>query len=407
MPTDRLPRLPMVVLGLLSIAAFGAWFYGFGVLVEPIRQDTGWSEATLGTAFGGSLLLTGVGATVGGRILDRHGSRTLFAAAAALTTLSGAAASLATDPIVFVVAAIVAGGVIGGAGYYHATQAVIARIAPEQRTKGITAMTLWGAFASPVFLPLMGWMVGGIGWRPTMRIAIGSVVAAFLAAALLLPDVRPEATASSLREAVVIAWRDRVVRAVFLAGLAAGAASSLLLLYQVPAMVGAGLALTTASTLAGARGLVQLAGRVPLPAVIRRIGSRRALRGAYVLTAISALLLTTAGSLPMALLFTAVAGVAIGALAAAEGIYAAEVVDAHTLGTALGLHSLLRGVGASVAPILGGFVVDATGSRTTVLTAAAAAAVLAAVLLPGRPDAPPRRRGRTASASTPPGGAPP
>lgn len=375
----------MVVLGLLSIASFGAWFYGYGVLVEPIRQSTGWSETTLGAAFGGSLLLTGIGATVGGRILDHRGSRSLFAGSAVLTAVFGAAASLATEPVVFALTATLAGGVIGGAGYYHATQAVIARLVPDQRARGITALTLWGAFASPVFLPAMGWAVGGLGWRPTLRIAIGVVVVTFLAAAFLLPDVRPEATTSSFREAVGIALRDRIVRAVFLAALAAGVASSLLLLYQVPAMVGAGLALTTASTLAGARGLVQLAGRVPLPAVIRRIGSRRALRGAYALTAVSALLLPLAGSLPTALLFTAVAGVAIGALAAAEGIYAAEVVDHRTLGTALGLHSLLRGIGAAVAPAVGGVVVDATGSRGVVLAGAAAAALVAAALLPRAP----------------------
>lgn len=389
----------MVVLGLLSIASFGAWFYGYGVLVEPIRTSTGWSETTLGTAFGGSLLLTGVGATVGGRILDRRGSRSLFAGSALLTAGFGTAASMATDPLVFAATAIVAGGVIGASGYYHATQAVIARLVPDQRAKGITALTLWGAFASPVFLPMMGWLVGDLGWRPTLRLAIGLVVAAFLAAAYLLPDVRPEATTSSFRDAVAIALRDRVVRAVFLAGLAAGAASSLILLYQVPAMVGAGLALTTASTLAGARGLVQLAGRVPLPAVIARIGSRRALRGAYLLTAVSALLLTTAGTLLGALLFTVVAGVAIGALAAAEGIYAAEVVDLRTLGTALGLHSLLRGVGSAIAPVIGGLVVDATGTRTWVLTGAAVAAGLAALLLPGRPP-PHRQPPGTGSASS-------
>lgn len=393
----------MIVLGLLSVAAFGAWFYGYGVLVEPIRRTTGWSEATLGTAFGGSLLLTGIGATVGGRILDRRGSRSLFAVAAALTAVFGGAASLATDPVVFAVTAVVGGGVIGGAGYYHATQAVIARLAPDQRAKGITSLTLWGAFASPVFLPLMGWLVGAVGWRPTLRIAIALVVLAFLAAAFLLPDVRPEVATTSLREAVTVALHDRTVRAVFLAGLAAGAASSLLLLYQVPAMVGAGLALTTASTLAGARGLVQLAGRLPLPAVIGRIGSRRALRGAYLLTAVSALLLVVAGSIATALLFTVTAGVAIGALAAAEGIYAAEVVDTRTLGTALGLHSLLRGIGSAVAPVAGGFVVDATGSRSVVLMGAAAAAVVAAGLLPGHRRPRPRRRVRTGSASTPPG----
>jgi len=374
-----------VVLGILSIVAFGGWFYGYGVLVEDLAADTGWSETVISSTYGLSLLVTGVGALAGGRMLDRSGSRRLFLGAALLSTGALLLAATTRRPLVFAIAAVIGGGVVGAAGYYQATQAVMARLAPEQRARGITALTLWGALASPVALPLIGWLVQSFGWRVTLRLIALVVGSAFLAAATLLPDVRAPATVHvGWRTALLRGWRDPVVRRMLLAAGFAGTASSVLLLNQVPVMVDAGMALTLASTLAGARGLAQLLGRIPLPAVVARVGTRATLRGAYVLTAVGALLLLGSGQVAVALVFVLVAGVAIGALAAAEGIYASEVVDQDTLATQMGVQSLLRGIGSAVGPIGAGVLVDATGTRTSALVLAAVAAVTAAAMLTRR-----------------------
>ncbi|MBW3621640.1 MAG: MFS transporter, partial [Actinobacteria bacterium] len=300
MTDARPPRGPLVALGVLSIVAFGSWFYGFGVLLEPIRQDTGWAEATLTSTYGASLFLTGLGAAIGGGIIDRRGGRVLLLGTGALAALALVAMSFASSVTAFAVAGAVAGGAIGAGGYYHATQAIIGRLAPEARTRGMTALTLWGAFASPVFLPLLGWSVTVLGWRPTVRLLAVAVAIAFAVAAAAVPSdettheaaSRPSTLAALRRTA-----RDPVVRRLYVSGLFAGVGTSVLLLYQVPAMVAAGLSLGVASSLAGARGLVQLAGRIPLPPVVRRIGSFFALRGALVLAAVGALILPFAGDL--------------------------------------------------------------------------------------------------------------
>ena len=44
-------RRPVVGLGLVTLAAYGGWFYGFGVLVQPIADDTGWTVGMLGAAY--------------------------------------------------------------------------------------------------------------------------------------------------------------------------------------------------------------------------------------------------------------------------------------------------------------------------------------------------------------------
>ncbi|MBW3621090.1 MAG: MFS transporter, partial [Actinobacteria bacterium] len=108
---------------------------------------------------------------------------------------------------------------------------------------------------------------------------------------------------------------------------------------------------------------------------------------ALVLAAVGALILPFAGDLPTAVTFTAVAGVAIGALAALEGIYAGDVTSPAVLGTTLGSYSLVRGAGSAVGPVIGGLVADVLGSRGPTLVLSAAAMVVAAVvLLPPRPQ---------------------
>lgn len=382
MALRRLPPAPTIALGVLSIVAFGAWFYGYGVLVEPIAEETGWGDGWLGATYGGSFLLAGVLGTGVGRALDLRGSRTTFVALAVSTTVVLLAAASAATEWQFLLLGSVGGGLVGAGGYYNATSAVMARLVPEHRAHGITVLTLFGAFASPVFLPLIGWVVGDLGWRTTLRWLAVAVGLAYLLAAFLVPDVRPEQIERPrLRVALPAATRGPAERALAIAVTVAGATSALLIVQQVPAMVAAGMTLELASGFAGARGLLQLAGRLPLAPIVVRLGARSTLRWSYALMGIGALLLIGAGEGVQASAYAVVAGIGIGAMSAVESIHAADVHEGPRMGTNLGVLGLLRGVGGTIGPTVGGFVVDATGSRTVVLMLCAAGAAVSAGVL--------------------------
>jgi len=47
----RPPALPVSALGLLTIVAYGACYYAYGVLIQPISADTHWPDAALGAIF--------------------------------------------------------------------------------------------------------------------------------------------------------------------------------------------------------------------------------------------------------------------------------------------------------------------------------------------------------------------
>jgi predicted MFS family arabinose efflux permease len=229
----------------------------------------------------------------------------------------------------------------------------------------------------------MAWMVVQAGWRSTLRLTGLAVAGVFLLAATVVPDSRgPDEALPSLRASLGAAGRDRVVLALLVTTFAGGFVASLVILYQVPVMVTAGLSLGLASGLAGARGVLQLAGRIPMPWLIRRIGSRTTLRLAHVLTGVACVLLPFTGDLTVAVSFAVVAGVAIGALVPVESIFSADAVPGTSVGVVLGLTSLTRGVGAALGPVLGGTLTALVGSRTPTLLLFSILAIGAAVLVP-------------------------
>ncbi|UFU05082.1 MFS transporter [Ruania halotolerans] len=372
-----------VALGLLVLCSFGTWYYGYGVLIEPIARETGWSQTTLTSAYGVALLLVGVGSVFAGRASDRFGPHLVLVVAAGCTLAASGVAASASSPAVFLAGAILTQACVGAVGYYALAHAIIARVAPKGRTRGITRNTLFGAFASTVFLPVMAWSATQWGWRPTMM-AAGCVVAAAMlwTAALVRHLGGADGSGASLLGGLAYAIRDARLRRLLALGVVGGAMMSVLLLFQVPAMVEAGLTLAMASALAGARGAFQIAGRLPLPWVLDRVPHRLVVRVCLLLFGLPALLLPFSDSMTAAIAFVVLAGIGVGTFSTMESVYTVEFVDARSVGLMLGAYALARGVGSAVGPTLAGWTVDAFQTRVPVLIALAVLALLAVVLVP-------------------------
>lgn len=376
--------LPIAALGVLTIVAYGAGYYAYGVLIQPISADTHWPAAALGASFSVILLTTGAVGMLAGRVLDRVGEQPIFLTGATLGSGAMLLASFQTALLPFAAAYAGGCGLVGALGFYHVTQSIAARSAPGAPARAIIWLTVFGALASPIYLPLTGWLVGSLGWRDTIRIEAVTVAVAFLLAAALVKGrsgLRSGVPLERGGHALRVAWRSARVRAWLLATLIGAAAVDALLVYQVPVMVRAGLPLGTAATVAGVRGLAQLAGRLPLGWLIKHTGARHALVLANAVGAVGALLLFASGTLAPAFAFSLFAGISIGALSSLQGIYTRELVDPHHLGTLLGTQQAVFGVGGAIGPAAGGALLGLTHSYTpTILLAAAGFAAAACVL---------------------------
>lgn len=383
MSVDHVKRIPSVriaLLGIITITVYGSWYYSFGVLLDPIIADTGWSEAALTSTFSVSALVAGVGSVAGGWLLDRMGTRFVFGLAAVVATVGLGIATSTESIFVFAVAGAAGGGALGALGFYHVTQTAAVRISPQSSTRAIAVLTIWGAFASAIFLPLAAWLVQATDWRVTLRILTASAVVALIVGAISVNTKTEQMPAtrlvwSELRSAL----RSAATRGFIVAQGLVGISVSILLVYQVPAMTAAGLTLASASFWAGFRGFAQLGGRLPLIPMVSRLGAANSLRLAYAAIVIGMLLLTVASTPFVAAVFAVVAGFGIGASSPLVGMYSRDVFGAASLGTAMGLLSLVFLVVGAIGPAAAGWIAAATGSRALPV---ALGAVVAAAAIP-------------------------
>jgi MFS family permease len=378
----KIPRGRIAVLGLITIAVYGSWFYAFGVLLDPIIADTGWSETAVAAAFSSSSVVAGFGALLGGVVLDRWGSRLVFALAALVGGGCLFFAAGAETAASFALYAAVGGGVLASLGFYHVTQTVAVRLSPQSEDRAIAVLTIWGAFASAIYIPLTAWLVTEVDWRITLAILAGTAVSALLAG-VVWTDVRTEKVHrrphlfAELRASLRKGNARRFIASQALAGIAVGT----ILVYQVPAMTAAGLALGAASFWAGFRGFAQLGGRLPLMALIGRFGVANTLRLAYLTIGLGSFALAFAGNQVLAAVYALLAGFGIGAVSPLVGMHSRSVFGVASLGTAMGAVSLVFLLANAIGPVAAATVAESTGSRAIPVAVSAVVVALAAAVV--------------------------
>lgn len=378
----RIDHVSVAILGLVTIAAYGSWYYAFGVLFDPILADTGWSESTIALAFSIGIVANGVASMIGGRVLDRFGSRVVLLIGGLGGGVGLLATSVAPNPAVFTLVSAAAMGLLGGFGFYHVTMTCAVRLNPERSARAIAVLTIWGAFASAIYLPSTAALVDRYDWRVTIRVLAVVVIAVFLLAAAVLRPIRPEPSdePASMKR-ILLSTVDRPQRRAFTLAVALGwVAMSTILVYQVPVMTAAGLPLATAATVAGLRGLAQTAGRVPLGPIVERLGSTRSVALALSSIAAGGVVLAFSGRLVPAVAFALLAGFGIGAMSPLQGIVVEELFDRETLGATMGSYGLIGMGGGAAGPALAGILADTSGSRRIVTGIIVVCALSAAVL---------------------------
>jgi EmrB/QacA subfamily drug resistance transporter len=125
-----------------------------------------------------------------GRLGDRFGQRTLFAVGLAVFTLASAACGLAQNPNELIAARVVQA--VGGALLTPQTLAILTSIFPSERRGA--AFGVWGGIAG--LATIAGPVLGGVlttylDWRWIFYVNVPIGIVAFVAAFLVIPDLRP------------------------------------------------------------------------------------------------------------------------------------------------------------------------------------------------------------------------
>ncbi len=373
----------IMLLGLVTIAAYGAWFYAFGVLLDPILTETGWPESGVAAVFSVSALLGSVSAVAAGRFVDSFGARAAFAAAAVVSSIGLGVAADAQSFWTFAVGAVLGGAALQALAFYHVTQTTAVRAAPSNPSRAIATLTIYGAFSSAIYLPLAAWLVTMVGWRDTLRILVGGTAVVLVAAAILVRERSRGERRSRATGGLRRGFRRPAARRFAIAASLVGFCIGIMMVYQVPLMTGAGLPVGVAAWMAGARGAAQITGRIPLGFIVGRLGARSSVRLSYAMITVAVLILPVAGNVIVALLYVAVAGFGIGATSPLTGIYADELFDRADLGASMGVLTMAAGLSTAIGPVMVGAMADATGSRWWGVAIAMLAGLVAVMIIGG------------------------
>ena len=275
-------------LGAAQICSWGTLFYGFPLIAEAMRADLGWSKPTL---YGGAtlgMLFAGLAAYPIGAAIDRGHGRAIMTGASVLAGLLMAAWSR-VDGLFAFYAVLAALGCMQAATLYDPAFAVIARrVGPLNARKGITTLTLWGGFASTVFVPIIQFLVETQGWRGALLVmaAVNILICATLHFLAIDPlrdapvraagtDAAPPAAG---RAAVAAAMRTPAYWGLMLAWLSYAFAFSSLIYHFFPLLLERGLDSAGAVAVFAVIGPAQVGGRLVIKALaseapVRVLGS--------------------------------------------------------------------------------------------------------------------------------------
>lgn len=158
---------PATFVGWLSLAQLLGWgsvFYAFAMLLTPVEAELGVSRADVSLAMSLALLAEGLAAYPVGRWIEAGKERAVMTGGSVLAGLGLLALSQAHSLVTYC-AAWVALGVAMAATLYTPVFAVVTRRFPDSFRRQIITITFLGGLASTVFIPLMAWLLGAVGWR--------------------------------------------------------------------------------------------------------------------------------------------------------------------------------------------------------------------------------------------------
>lgn len=377
-------------LGIGQIVSWGCIYYAFPLIAPPMGQELAltkpeiYGAATFGLAIG-SLANYPVGAAI-----DRGHGRALMSAGSVLGGLLmlGWAEVGSLWSLYLIFAGI---GLAQAMTLYEPAFAVVVRRYGAESRRGITALTLWGGFASTVFVPLTQFLLDRIGWRDAL-LTLG-VLNLVLCLAIHLSVIDPRADAlpspapGGTSGKTVLAGRDAMRWALRKPGFWCllicftlfSITFSALIYHLYPLLLEHGF--DTATVVAGIAiiGPAQVAGRIVIW-TLARDRSVRVIGMATVLSfPVALLLLFLPASFAALALFAVVYGAANGVMTIVRGIAVSEMLTREAYGSINGLLVAPGTVARALGPVLGALLWSAGGSYDLFLMAAVAGSVLVAL----------------------------
>ena len=369
----------------------------FGVFIDPLSTEFGWSQGAITMAYALSSVVTAVASPMAGSLGDRIGARkammigcTLFIVGVMLTGVINQVWQLY----------VTFGLMLGVAQAIFLVPLIPSAMTWFRRHLGLgmgILMAAWG-LGPALATPLLGYMIEAFGWKDTFWIT--AVVSAFIMAGLIAvyknkpsdhgvdpygfvpgdPDIgskRPPAervkqfTGYMRRTAAY--WNLSSIHFLGCVG------HAIILIYIIPIAVNEGISLVVAASLVTAMSAVSIITRLATPVMCDKYGPKMVMTVAYLIQGLTVIMLFWTHDVWLFFAFAAAFGIGYGGEAGGFPILNRRYYGFAPVGSAHGFQMLGAGLGMALGGWIGGVIFDMMGNYDWALIISVVASVAGAV----------------------------
>jgi MFS family permease len=391
MSADTSPQV-QTPLSMTQVLLFGAVIvtlsmgirHGFGLWLQPITMERGWTRETFAFAMAVQNLAWGIAGPFAGALADRYGAYRVLSVGAVLYALGLVFMGLATSGLQFTGSAGMLIGMAQAGTTYAVVYGVIGRnVAPEKRSWAMGVTAAAGSFGQFLMVPVENWLIGGLGWQ-TALFVLACLALAILPLAWGLKEPA-HAPAHSSQQSIGAAVREAFGNPSFqllTAGYFVCGFQVVFIGVHMPSYLkDNGLTPDVATTALALIGLFNVFGTYAAGVLGGRLPKRYILSAIYGLRGVTILAFITAPLTPWSVyLFASVMGLLWLSTIPPTNALVAQIFGVKYLSMLSGFVFVSHQLGSFMGAWLGGKLYDSTGSYDVVWWIAIALGVFGAVI---------------------------
>jgi len=388
-------RYGYVILAASSLVMLMSWgvHVTYGVFLNPLAEEFGWSRATISGAFSVSSVIMGVLGLAAGWGVDRLGPRIVVTVSGVLIGAGYMLMSKIDDVWgLYVFFGVLVG--IGMGGMWVPPLSTVARWFSKRRSLA-TGVVLSGMTVGHVIAPpIISRMIIAFDWRRSYVI-LGAVILALIVIAAQFLKKDPEAQSPlpaedgttvahvntiglTFGEALRTKQFWMVSAAFFIVGIGILG----LLVHLVPHAIDLGISEVAAATVLAVAGAVGIPGSFLVGGLLGdRIGNRKAFLIGLLLVIVSLLLLIPAQQLWVLYVFAVIFGMGMSGMTTSESPLVARLFGLRNHGSIFAATGLAFTGGGALGPLIWGYVFDSTGTYVPAFLLSVGLGMVGVVLL--------------------------
>ena len=373
----------VLVCGAMIVTVSMGIRHGFGLWLQPITMDRGWTRETFAFAIAIQNLAWGLAGPVAGALADRYGAFRVLLGGSVLYALGLVVMGLATSGLAFGSGAGLLLGMAQSGTTYAVVYGVIGRnVAPEKRSWAMGVTAAAGSFGQFLMVPVENWLIGSFGWQNALfLLACLSLVIMPLAFGMKEAALPPRtASQQSIGEAVREAFRYPSFRWLTAGYFVCGFQVVFIGVHMPSYLKDQGLSPDVATTALALIGLFNVIGTYAAGSLGQRMPKRYILASIYALRSVTIVVFLLAPLTPWSVyIFSAVMGVLWLSTVPPTNATVAQIFGVQYLSMLGGFVFLSHQIGSFLGVWLGGLLFDATGSYDVVWWISVALGIFAAL----------------------------